>query len=126
MKTEGDRISEQNRAFDIAEATTDHTHRDAFERYAVSIGYSIERWPTGRSFTSDHPKTYYEPAESAYRSWQAAIRHMREQERPLLKFQPCGCVICTCEDEVQCQGCGAKMCGTVPHPEYVRDQEGKV
>jgi hypothetical protein len=22
----------------------------------------------------------------------------------------CGCVVCTCEDEVRCQGCGAKYC----------------
>ena len=32
----------------------------------------------------------------------------------LAKHQPCGCVVCTCEDEVQCQGCGAKHCGTHP------------
>lgn len=32
----------------------------------------------------------------------------------LAKHQPCGCVVCTCEDDVQCQGCGAKHCGTHP------------
>lgn len=32
----------------------------------------------------------------------------------LAKHQACGCVVCTCEDEVQCQGCGAKHCGTHP------------
>lgn len=32
----------------------------------------------------------------------------------LSKYQPCGCVICTCEHETQCQGCGAKHCGTHP------------
>lgn len=32
----------------------------------------------------------------------------------LAKYQPCGCVVCTCEDEYQCQGCGAKHCGTHP------------
>jgi hypothetical protein len=26
---------------------------------------------------------------------------------------PCGCVSCTCEDEVQCHGCGAKNCGLI-------------
>lgn len=26
------------------------------------------------------------------------------------KYLPCGCVLCTCEDEVQCHGCGAKFC----------------
>lgn len=30
----------------------------------------------------------------------------------LAKYQPCGCVICTCEHETQCQGCGAKYCVT--------------
>ena len=42
-------------------------------------------------------------------------KHIAELEGPMLvKYQPCGCVICTCDDEVQCQGCGAKMCGTHP------------
>ena len=31
-------------------------------------------------------------------------------EKQYLKHQPCGCVLCTCEDEFQCQGCGAKFC----------------
>lgn len=29
----------------------------------------------------------------------------------LAKHQPCGCVVCTCEDQEQCHGCGAKYCG---------------
>lgn len=37
-----------------------------------------------------------------------------EQQPALAKYQPCGCVICTCEHETQCQGCGAKHCGTHP------------
>jgi hypothetical protein len=36
------------------------------------------------------------------------------QNKLLAKYQPCGCVVCTCEDEYQCQGCGAKHCGTHP------------
>ena len=41
----------------------------------------------------------------------------------LAKHQPCGCVICTCEDEQQCQGCGAKHCGNrADHPPYVGQQ----
>lgn len=32
----------------------------------------------------------------------------------LAKHQPCGCIICTCEDEMRCHGCGAKHCGTHP------------
>ena len=43
--------------------------------------------------------------------------------RLLAKYQPCGCVICTCENDEQCQGCGAKHCGThaicsIPNPVY--------
>lgn len=26
------------------------------------------------------------------------------------KYQSCGCIICTCEDDKQCQSCGAKYC----------------
>lgn len=26
------------------------------------------------------------------------------------KHQPCGCVLCTCEDNGRCLGCGAKFC----------------
>lgn len=45
----------------------------------------------------------------------------------LAKHQPCGCVICTCEHETQCQGCGAKHCGThavgnIPNPVYLQSQ----
>lgn len=41
----------------------------------------------------------------------------------LAKHQPCGCIICTCESDEQCSGCGAKSCGNhpvgeVPNPVY--------
>lgn len=44
--------------------------------------------------------------------------------RMLAKTQPCGCVVCTCEDDEKCHGCGAKHCGThpigeIPDPVYV-------
>ena len=32
------------------------------------------------------------------------------EENILYKHQPCGCQVCVCEDEVQCQGCGAHKC----------------
>ncbi len=46
-----------------------------------------------------------------------------EQPRLLARNQPCGCVVCICEDEDQCQGCGGKNCGThgnseIPNPVY--------
>jgi hypothetical protein len=45
----------------------------------------------------------------------------------LARHQPCGCVICWCEDEEQCHGCGAKHCGThpigeIPNPVYATSQ----
>jgi len=44
-------------------------------------------------------------------------------DKLLSRNQPCGCVVCICEDEVQCHGCGAKNCGThsvgqLPNPVY--------
>ncbi len=35
------------------------------------------------------------------------------------KHQACGCVLCTCENPDQCQGCGAKFCGRPQ--EHTRD-----
>ncbi len=47
--------------------------------------------------------------------------------RMLLRRQPCGCVVCSCNDDERCHGCGGKMCGRPdcvfkepghPHAEY--------
>lgn len=44
-----------------------------------------------------------------------ALRQSQQEAQPVLeKYQPCGCVLCTCENTEQCQGCGAKNCGTHP------------
>lgn len=42
----------------------------------------------------------------------------------LARHQPCGCIVCRCESDEQCSGCGAKNCGThavgeIPSPVYV-------
>lgn len=42
----------------------------------------------------------------------------------LQRNQPCGCIVCVCEDNEQCHGCGAKHCGThpigeIPNPAYI-------
>lgn len=42
----------------------------------------------------------------------------------LARHQPCGCVVCYCENQVQCLGCGAEHCwthdvGEIPNPVYV-------
>jgi len=42
---------------------------------------------------------------------------MREPSH-LAKRQPCGCVVCTCETDDQCSGCGAKHCGKHPVGEF--------
>lgn len=47
-----------------------------------------------------------------------------EPTKILARHQPCGCVVCTCDDEDRCHGCGAKHCGThpvgqIPNPVYV-------
>lgn len=50
---------------------------------------------------------------------QPAAEHQRQQ--------PCGCVLCVCEDEKQCHGCGAKYCGNrTDHPAYVEQQPATV
>lgn len=52
------------------------------------------------------------------------IAELEGQVAPrLARNQPCGCVVCTCEDEIQCHGCGANHCGThpigeIPNPVY--------
>lgn len=48
---------------------------------------------------------------------------IRGQQKVLARNQPCGCVICVCEDDEQCQGCGARSCGNhpvdeMPNPVY--------
>lgn len=55
------------------------------------------------------------------------VEQSQAQQEALAKHQPCGCVICTCEHETQCQGCGAKNCGThavgqMPNPAYLKSQ----
>lgn len=48
------------------------------------------------------------------RDWYASATCTPKQQPELAKYQPCGCVICTCEHETRCQGCGAHHCGTHP------------
>jgi hypothetical protein len=46
-----------------------------------------------------------------------------EPTRELDRIQPCGCIVCECNDDERCHGCGAKHCGThpvgkIPNPVY--------
>lgn len=46
-----------------------------------------------------------------------ALEEKRAGQQPaqlLAKHQPCGCIVCTCADDVRCHGCGARHCGTHP------------
>jgi hypothetical protein len=62
----------------------------------------------------------------------AELRRATEPKEPamprkLARFQSCGCNLCVCEDEDQCQGCGAIHCGThpvgqFPNPLYVEEK----
>jgi hypothetical protein len=56
-----------------------------------------------------------EPYADSIAFARAILRAALPAAQPTLaKHQPCGCVICTCEDEEKCHGCGAKHCGTHP------------
>lgn len=43
-------------------------------------------------------------------NWNLPLKWNRDAT--LARHQPCGCVVCVCDDDVQCQGCGAKNCGS--------------
>lgn len=68
------------------------------------------------------------PEEARRRAERIRDALAQQSAAPVLaKHQPCGCVICTCEDEKQCQGCGAKHCGNrVDHPPYITQQPAAV
>jgi hypothetical protein len=39
------------------------------------------------------------------------------------RYQKCGCIVCICDDDERCHGCGAQHCGThavgkIPEPVY--------
>jgi hypothetical protein len=71
------------------------------------------------------PATPPKPMEYAFVPYAKADQMLRADEgwrilNPseaaalLAKHQPCGCIVCTCEDDLRCHGCGAKNCGTHP------------
>lgn len=40
----------------------------------------------------------------------------------LARLQSCGCVVCTCDDDERCHGCGAKNCGKHPVGQFTNPQ----
>lgn len=71
----------------------------------------------------------YEYLVRIVRAMQAALKERaapETSERLLARQQPCGCIVCTCDDDHRCQGCGAKHCGThpvgeLPNPRYTNE-----
>ena len=84
---------------------------------------AFEAWWNGRQLPENIKAAFF-------MVWQAALASQQDHivdGNEMAKHQPCGCVICTCEHETQCQGCGAKHCGThavgnIPNPVYLQSQ----
>jgi hypothetical protein len=49
-----------------------------------------------------------------WKELERAARGKASEVPTLAKCQPCGCVVCTCETDDPCNGCGASHCGTHP------------
>lgn len=78
---------------------------------------TIAQQPAADAERAFFAQDFYEEAREGKKPWPA-----QEPAAEFLKNQPCGCVLCTCEDERQCQGCGAKHCGNrTNHPAYVAE-----
>lgn len=63
-----------------------------------------------------------ESMHKAHRAVLELVYDVRQPQR-MARHQPCGCVICRCEHDERCLGCGAKNCGThpageIPNPVY--------
>ena len=53
-----------------------------------------------------------EKAASQISALEAKCRDLEKRLNGIIvkRVQPCGCVMCICDDDVKCHGCGAKMC----------------
>lgn len=72
---------------------------------------------------------YENPSPSIVSDKTACISESGGNDRQLARVQPCGCVVCYCENQVQCLGCGAEHCGThdlgeIPNPVYTNHFAG--
>ena len=67
---------------------------------------------------------HHEEAIADYDEALEVLTKLREAPEPL-RNQPCGCILCVCDTEDRCLGCGAKMCekhqkiGHLPQEEIV-------
>jgi soluble cytochrome b562 len=78
-------------------------HRTAYAVNGSMKGLAIMAWQASRTFYAAQPASPERPAG-----------RQGEFNKVFAKHQPCGCVVCTCEDDEQCHGCGATHCGTHP------------
>lgn len=55
---------------------------------------------------------YSEVKDMIRTAGEKALAEQRQQfmEPPLAREQPCGCVVCVCDSDERCYGCGAKNC----------------
>lgn len=63
------------------------------------------------------------PSPSDLSDKTACVSENGKSDMQLARQQPCGCVVCYCENQERCLGCGAKYCGThevgeMPNPVY--------
>lgn len=64
--------------------------------------------PKGESNSSE--RTFF---DMALKKLETELSEALKWKEPMLsRNQPCGCVICNCESEERCSGCGSKYCGT--------------
>jgi hypothetical protein len=94
--------------------TRPNPERAAFEARWSNLDFTTATDCWGRQ------KYVHSHIEALWDGWQARAAvapspsAAGESVATLAKHQPCGCVVCTCEDPEQCHGCGAKHCGTHP------------
>lgn len=53
----------------------------------------------------------WDPEHEQAQALVARIATSKARGPALARVQPCGCILCTCADDVACCGCGAKSCG---------------
>lgn len=111
----------------VASAITGTIHAGLEGGEAPPIGHWLsEFYEYGAAY--EHIQTQLQKNEvvciSCATNKAACVSESGENDRQLARQQPCGCVVCYCENQERCLGCGAKYCGThdvgeIPNPVYV-------
>jgi len=66
----------------------------------------------------------YEAGDKLIRAYREERRNKRDSHEIIQSRWDCGCITCICEDEAQCQGCGARACMDYPECACGRDGMG--